>query len=278
LKGVTSFTFFEQSGFHVAVPVRWVVDMLEEPWVPGDVVAACEPRESLLHAFLDRMTEDVSNRPAWEAFAQAWVVERPQDPEGWYALAGVLMGRLEAGVARTGGLDPVLQASMEDAYRKVLALHPGHYRAWNNHGVALDLLGREEEALKAFRMAIRLKPDYALAWINLGGVQMTLRRWAEAEHALGMGLRHKGDQPAVWARLGYVLRASGKGLASVEAFERALRYEPWMTEWWVEALKGARELRTPEVEARLWRQLEARRSDLLEAVLAQVGAQSSRRR
>ncbi|NQE52135.1 Photosystem I assembly protein Ycf3, partial [ANME-1 cluster archaeon GoMg3.2] len=52
------------------------------------------------------------------------------------------------------------------AIDKAIVLKPDYAEAWNNRGVALDDLGRYEEALKAFDKAIELKPDDASPWYN----------------------------------------------------------------------------------------------------------------
>ena len=40
--------------------------------------------------------------------------------------------------------------------------------AWNNKGLALDNLGRYEEAIKYYDKAIELDPNNADAWYNKG--------------------------------------------------------------------------------------------------------------
>ena len=47
-----------------------------------------------------------------------------------------------------------------------LEIDPKHGDAWNSKGVALDNLGKYENAIKSYEEAIRIKPDYADAWYN----------------------------------------------------------------------------------------------------------------
>ncbi len=61
-------------------------------------------------------------------------------------------------------------------------------------GVALQRLGRREEALKAFDKAVQLNPEDAGLWSNLGNILLDLGRSADAllsfQHALTLDPRH----------------------------------------------------------------------------------------
>jgi len=51
---------------------------------------------------------------------------------------------------------------------KSLKLQPDLSPAWNNRGLALDALGRYEEAIAGYEQALKLQPDYSNAWFNRG--------------------------------------------------------------------------------------------------------------
>jgi len=59
-------------------------------------------------------------------------------------------------------------------HRAALPLTPDAYRAHYNLGLALENLGRSQEAIAAYRETLRLKPDRADARRRLDAL---LRRW-----------------------------------------------------------------------------------------------------
>lgn len=54
------------------------------------------------------------------------------------------------------------------AYRRVVGIDRGHYRAYFNMGNSLVALGRYDEAVESYRQALRIKPDLIPGYINLG--------------------------------------------------------------------------------------------------------------
>jgi tetratricopeptide (TPR) repeat protein len=93
-------------------------------------------------------------------------------------------------------------------------------------GIALQNLGRLEEALKAFDKAVQLKPDVAELWKNLGNVLVELERPAEAllsfQHVLTLDPRH-------WEsayRSAVLLHESGRLEEAVKHFDVCHRLKP----------------------------------------------------
>ena len=64
------------------------------------------------------------------------------------------------------------------AYRRAIALDPGHANAHSNLGVLLRATGKPVEAEAAYRTAIRLDPDHIDAYTNLGILLNGLKRHA----------------------------------------------------------------------------------------------------
>src|SRR3972149_9899922 len=52
-------------------------------------------------------------------------------------------------------------------YSQAIAAGYADEVVWNNKGVALDSLGRHEEALVAYKESLRVDVKYAVAWHNL---------------------------------------------------------------------------------------------------------------
>jgi tetratricopeptide (TPR) repeat protein len=71
---------------------------------------------------------------------------------------------------------------------------PTNYKAFGNQGVCLMMAGRWQEAEKSLRQATALRADYAIAWENLG---VALTRLGRDEEALTAVLRAVELSPAL---------------------------------------------------------------------------------
>ena len=108
-------------------------------------------------------------------------------------------------------------------------------------GIALDLLGRSQEALALYEQAIRLNPKYAAAQHNRGLALLQLGRHEEAlaayEQAIrlaeadirpGKDLTPRADSDLceTYQQKGLALRRLGRQDEALSAFEQALRLNP----------------------------------------------------
>ena len=235
LVGITTFSLLNQNDLTFSVPSAWIQHLLQRPWITDPGILACRPREILLQEFLDRMTEDPSNRGPWEAFSRGWVATRPEDPDAWYSLGHVLFLRITDGTALSGREpDPTLAEAAKKAYLKAVELNPGHVRAWNNLGTVHDAQGQDESAATAFRMAVRLADDYGLAWANLGASLLNLRRYDQAADAFRRGVRLMPDDARSWARLAHCEAQLGRWDPAIRHLRVALGLRPMCQEWWLD--------------------------------------------
>ena len=70
-------------------------------------------------------------------------------------------------------------------YDKVVKIDPNNANAWGNKGVALDKLGKYEEAVECYDKALEIDPKYVDAWNNKGNVFYNyLQRYDEVSHLL----------------------------------------------------------------------------------------------
>src|SRR5207247_4848488 len=67
-----------------------------------------------------------------------------------------------------------------DCYERAVAFGYEDHILWNNRGVALDGLGRHEDAIQAYSRALRLDPAYEIAAYNLGNAYAQLGQFEEA--------------------------------------------------------------------------------------------------
>jgi tetratricopeptide (TPR) repeat protein len=65
------------------------------------------------------------------------------------------------------------------SYDQALKIKPDYHEAWNNRGIALDDLGRIEEAITSYDQALKFKPDYYEAWGNRAIALLKLGRYDE---------------------------------------------------------------------------------------------------
>ncbi|MBK8792246.1 MAG: serine protease [Holophaga sp.] len=233
LAGITTFVILSYEGLSFCLPATWISELLNRPWQHGTTILACKSKEILLQEFLDGMTEDPTNRMAWQAFARAWVASRPRDSEAWYSLGHSLFLQLaEAKEAKGQGL-PLLEAAQE-AYGKALELDPSYARAWNNLGVVQDTLGESAKAVLSLRRAVQLQEHYGLAWLNLGSVCMNIQHFEEAAHAYQRGLARFPDEAQSWVRLALCEEKLGRREAAIRHLRIALRLRPMQVEWWTD--------------------------------------------
>ena len=66
---------------------------------------------------------------------------------------------------------------------KAIEVNPQNSNAWNNKGFALDHLNKPDEAIKAYEKAIEVNPQNSNAWNNKGFALSSLGKYDEAIEA-----------------------------------------------------------------------------------------------
>jgi tetratricopeptide (TPR) repeat protein len=152
-------------------------------------------------------------RPELEALAAA----DPRNPLYPYWLA-----RLE--------YDEEHYAAAVDGFRQALALDPGYLKAHDNLGLALDALGRYDEAVQSGEEALRLNRARGShsPWpaLNLGLVLARLGRLDEAETLFRESAREDPRFAQAPYQLGVILEKKGKEAEAVAALGEAARLDP----------------------------------------------------
>jgi tetratricopeptide (TPR) repeat protein len=75
-----------------------------------------------------------------------------------------------------------------DHFRRVLTLEPNNFAAHTGLGLALDRLGRVDEATREFEKAVALAPQNADAYNNLGVAYAQQQRWRQARDSFAKAL------------------------------------------------------------------------------------------
>ena len=118
---------------------------------------------------------------------------------------------------------------MEDTYRvcrAVLDKDPKRAGDWNNVGLALQSMRREQEAIDAFQAAIDADPTYLLAWTHMGSSYQTLGRITEAREAYEKALDLNDSSPEALNNLAIVSQTLGDFAAGQAYLRRAIEAAP----------------------------------------------------
>ncbi|OCQ89762.1 prenyltransferase [Nostoc sp. MBR 210] len=111
------------------------------------------------------------------------------------------------------------------SYDKALEIKPDKHEAWNNRGIALRNLGRNEEAVASFDKALEIQPDDAIAWYSRGIALKNLGRYEEALTSIDKSFEFKSDDYYSWKWRGIVLSALDKYEEALTSLDKALEFE-----------------------------------------------------
>ncbi len=78
--------------------------------------------------------------------------------------------------------------------QKALSIDPGYVKAWNNKGLALDKLGRYQEAVDSYEKALSIDPNDATVWHNKGLALDKLGRYQEAADSYERALINRPER------------------------------------------------------------------------------------
>lgn len=117
-------------------------------------------------------------------------------------------------------------ARMLQALQPVLAESPGNPDALRLQAIALQLAGRNEEAIATIGKALAARPDDAVLLNTLGGVLSETGRSDAALAAFRRACELQPDLASAWCNLGMVLQSRGAIEEARSAFARALEGEP----------------------------------------------------
>jgi predicted O-linked N-acetylglucosamine transferase (SPINDLY family) len=110
--------------------------------------------------------------------------------------------------------------------RKAVELAPGFADAHNSLGAALAGSGKIQEAIACFQQVVRLVPDYAQGHNNLGNALQEAGRLAEALPCYHRALELMPNLPGVHVNLGQALYTMGRLAEAVAAYQQGLSLQP----------------------------------------------------
>ncbi len=132
--------------------------------------------------------------------------------------------------------DPVTQAARlieRDKPDEALALldqalaeKPKNHEFHYGRGVALEALGRTDEALEAWKQAVSIEPGYFAALNGIGAIQLDKKNYAEAVDAFQKALQSKADFADAHYNLGLALDGLGEPQKALQALAEARNLAP----------------------------------------------------
>ena len=117
--------------------------------------------------------------------------------------------------------------------KKGLDIAPNDPRLLQVLGEAYVFLGKYEDALKNLEEYVALRPTgdriQIVYWL-MGECYISLREYQNADIAISTALYYEQSNSAWWARLGYAREMADDPRAAQEAYSRALKLDPNLTD------------------------------------------------
>ncbi len=230
-------------------PAGTVADALLRAGLPAVIAMQFEISNATTAEFGPALYAAIAaGRPAEAAIAQARQAMHAVSPLGWAApvlhlgaddaalfdVAERAGPRASEAAASTEEGDRLRERGLypdaEAAYRRAVAVDPGH--ACAHAGLAFTLIGLEQypEAEAASREAIRLDPGLARAHSYLSAASYGQQRYPEAEAACREAIRLDPARARNHALLGSMLRATKRYPEAEAAYRAAIGIEPGLIE------------------------------------------------
>jgi len=205
----------------LAVCGRYEVDFL-----PALMLLAVTGILSLERALAPTSESGLAVRPVWRRAAR-WC---------WSLLLGFsvafnLLASVEPCAEADFNLGVALErlGKMQEAicyYEQALRISPDFYTAQNNLGSALLQADRGPEAIGHYEQAVRIRPDFAEAHYNLGIALTGQGRMPEAIGHYEQAVRIRPDFAEAHYNLGVALVQQGRLQEAISHWEQALRIQP----------------------------------------------------
>lgn len=113
-----------------------------------------------------------------------------------------------------------------ECFDKALQEDPKDAWAWFNKGVSLHRLGMVAEALRCYEKALEIKPDDPDALSNKGIALRSIGRTEEAIECYITALGVNPKDAGIWSNLGVTYRVLGRTRDALESYDRALAINP----------------------------------------------------
>ncbi|MFO7618327.1 MAG: tetratricopeptide repeat protein [Thermoplasmata archaeon] len=120
-----------------------------------------------------------------------------------------------------------------ECFDKALEQNPNDSWAWFNKGVSLHRLGLLGEALYCYDKALTFNPNDPDLLSNKGIALRTLGRTDEALECYKKALNINPGDSGIWSNMGVTYRVMGMNDAALEAYNKALKIDPYDVGVWL---------------------------------------------
>jgi tetratricopeptide (TPR) repeat protein len=130
------------------------------------------------------------------------------------------------------GLALQLEGSVDEAvkyYYKALEIDPNHAKTHNNLANALRSQGKIDQAINHYNLALKAFPDFAEAHNNLGSTLLSQGKIEQAISHFRRALQAKPDYVNAHNNLANILLKQGNLNKAIEHYRLALKIEPYNT-------------------------------------------------
>jgi tetratricopeptide (TPR) repeat protein len=110
-------------------------------------------------------------------------------------------------------------------HKKAISMNPGYLKFYNL-GIAYGKLGQIPEAIEAFKNSTRLKPDYSEAYYNLGVAYYKLSEWNSAIENLKLAVEKNPQHLKAHEALTAAYKASGDENSAKKEYEFLRKLNP----------------------------------------------------
>ncbi|MBA3045296.1 MAG: tetratricopeptide repeat protein [Candidatus Thermoplasmatota archaeon] len=98
--------------------------------------------------------------------------------------------------------------------------------SWFNRGVALEKMGKSEQAIECFDKALEQNPNDSWAWFNKGVSLHRLGLLGEALYCYDKAMTYNPNDPDLLSNKGIALRTLGRTDEALECYKKALNINP----------------------------------------------------
>ena len=181
------------------------------------------------------LTHDPSCPDAWhllgvlalQARDNVTAVELIQRALGLHQGVAAYYGNLGVALEALGRVEEAIEA-----WQRALDLQPAYPEALNNLGRALEKKGRIDEAADCWEKALAARPGFVEVYNNLGVARVRQGRWADAEKLFRQTLAVDATHVEAWQNLGQALREMSQLEEAEKCERRALELRPNFARAW----------------------------------------------
>jgi Tfp pilus assembly protein PilF/mono/diheme cytochrome c family protein len=182
---------------------------------PQRVEGGNQSTDEMGHLWLQVLPHGVGDRrrELQEAMMRHQLEKYPRDYAAHLYLGALMLSRLNP----TGAVDEIGQA---------VRINPKQAEGHNWYGVALEVVGRLQEAIAQFRDALAIQSDYTNARYNLAKALAKSGDLDEAAKDLAEVVAADPNDPQVHNDYGVLLLRMGKAADAVDQFNKTLALDP----------------------------------------------------